>query len=201
MPRTEEQFKKMREKTSGKIIDAALKLFSEKGFHGTSINDIAKEAGISKGLIYNYFESKYSILEGIFSELLEIGEEIEHDTFLDDNPFEQLKRMINRSFKYVEDNPTYWKLIANLMLQPDILQEIKQVLNDFNERVTREMVGIFRKIGIKNAPLEARILGGMIDGVFLHYLFDMENYPLARVKKMMIQKYSRENLENLVNQK
>ncbi len=201
MPRTEEQFKEMRNKTSRSILNSALKLFAEKGFHGTSISDIAKEAEISKGLIYNYFNSKNSILESIFDELLRIGEEIEKDTFADDDPYEQLQRMIKRSFKYVEEDPTYWKLIVNLMLQPEILKQTKIVFNNFNDRVMKEMVGIFRKIGIQNAPLEARILGGMIDGVFLHYLFDMEGYPLERVKKMMLKKYSRDNLEELKNQK
>lgn len=44
------------------IQDSALKLFDEKGFVNTTISDIAKEAGMSNGLIYHYFENKESIL-------------------------------------------------------------------------------------------------------------------------------------------
>ena len=39
------------------ILDAATKVFAEKGFHSTTIKDIAREAGIADGTIYNYFGS------------------------------------------------------------------------------------------------------------------------------------------------
>ena len=48
MPRSKEQFQEMREKTRENILSTALRLFAEKGFNGTSINDIAKAASISK---------------------------------------------------------------------------------------------------------------------------------------------------------
>ncbi|PLX21155.1 MAG: hypothetical protein C0599_08290 [Salinivirgaceae bacterium] len=49
-----------------KIVDAAITLFGENGFHNTSISQIAKNAGVSKGLMYNYFESKEELLKYIF---------------------------------------------------------------------------------------------------------------------------------------
>ncbi|MDE3840116.1 TetR family transcriptional regulator [Bacillus methanolicus] len=48
------------------IIDAAMKLFANKGFDATSIQEIANEAGISKGAFYIYFKSKESLLIAIF---------------------------------------------------------------------------------------------------------------------------------------
>lgn len=44
------------------ILEAAIKLFSDKGFNGTTINEIAKEAGLSQGMIYYIFESKDQLL-------------------------------------------------------------------------------------------------------------------------------------------
>lgn len=46
------------QKGKDKILQAALALFAEKGFHTTSVSQIAEAAGVSKGLTYNYFESK-----------------------------------------------------------------------------------------------------------------------------------------------
>ncbi len=43
------------------ILDAAAKVFAEKGFHPTTIKDIAAEAGIAHGTIYNYFENKTAL--------------------------------------------------------------------------------------------------------------------------------------------
>src|SRR2546425_2508463 len=50
------------------IIDAAAKLFAEKGYDGASIRDIAREAGITEGLIYHYFESKDQLTEAVWKE-------------------------------------------------------------------------------------------------------------------------------------
>ena len=49
------------------ILDAALAVFSARGYYPSSIDDIAREAGISKALIYEHFESK----QGLYADLLE----------------------------------------------------------------------------------------------------------------------------------
>lgn len=53
------------------ILDSAAKVFSEKGFHPATIKDIAREAGIADGTIYNYFENKPALLLGIFERMQE----------------------------------------------------------------------------------------------------------------------------------
>src|SRR5439155_25545011 len=53
------------------ILDAATKVFAEKGFHPTTIKDIAREAGIADGTVYNYFENKTALMLGIFDRLNE----------------------------------------------------------------------------------------------------------------------------------
>ena len=55
------------------ILEAATKVFAEKGFHPTTIKDIAREAGIADGTIYNYFENKTALMLGIFERLNESG--------------------------------------------------------------------------------------------------------------------------------
>ena len=48
------------------ILEAAARVFAEKGFHSATIRDIARQAGIADGTIYNYFENKTALLLGIF---------------------------------------------------------------------------------------------------------------------------------------
>ena len=50
------------------ILRASLHLFAERGFHGTSMRDIAREAGITEGLIYHYFASKRDLFRAIIEE-------------------------------------------------------------------------------------------------------------------------------------
>ena len=52
------------------IIDAALALFTEKGFSATRLDDVAKRAGISKGTLYLYFDSKEKIFQAVVETLL-----------------------------------------------------------------------------------------------------------------------------------
>lgn len=50
------------------ILDSAIKVFAEKGYHGTRISDVARDAGIAYGLVYHYFRNKEDILDTIFLE-------------------------------------------------------------------------------------------------------------------------------------
>jgi len=53
------------EKSRQQILDAALKLFSHKGYGATSVRDIAEEAGLSKGNVYHHFPDKETIFRGL----------------------------------------------------------------------------------------------------------------------------------------
>ncbi|NJM77475.1 MAG: helix-turn-helix transcriptional regulator [Acaryochloridaceae cyanobacterium RU_4_10] len=53
------------------ILDAAAKVFAEKGFHPATIRDVAREASIADGTIYNYFKNKSALLLGILERMRE----------------------------------------------------------------------------------------------------------------------------------
>src|SRR4051794_10328990 len=50
------------------IVEAALRVFADKGYAGATIKDIAAEAGVTSGLLYHYFEDKHALLRVIFAE-------------------------------------------------------------------------------------------------------------------------------------
>jgi len=56
------------ERRRKELLEVSLRLFSENGYDATSIRDIAKEAGITEGLIYHYFEGKKDLLKAIVQE-------------------------------------------------------------------------------------------------------------------------------------
>lgn len=51
------------------ILDAAVAVFAEQGFHATTVHDIAQRAGVADGTIYNYFGSKTELLVAIFERM------------------------------------------------------------------------------------------------------------------------------------
>jgi AcrR family transcriptional regulator len=54
--------------TASRILNQAMRIFLEKGYHGTSIDDITKAAGLTKGALYWHFESKEEVLRTILEE-------------------------------------------------------------------------------------------------------------------------------------
>lgn len=59
------------EETQAKIIEAAIKLFSSRGYNKASVDDICKEAGISKGAFYHHFKSKQTLFLALLDEWLQ----------------------------------------------------------------------------------------------------------------------------------
>lgn len=67
-----------------RILDSAIRVFANKGYHGTRISDIARDAEIAYGLVYHYFKNKEDILDAIFVDrwggFIEAVEAVARDT-------------------------------------------------------------------------------------------------------------------------
>jgi len=63
--KTEPRFERRKEARPGEILDAALEIFVEKGFAATRLEDVAQRAGVSKGTVYLYFDSKEELFKAV----------------------------------------------------------------------------------------------------------------------------------------
>ena len=63
MPRTQEQFEIIRTERMNIILTSAMYLFATKGYDSTTLDEIAKDAGCSHGLLYHYFKDKYTLYD------------------------------------------------------------------------------------------------------------------------------------------
>lgn len=68
--RTTCRWRRRKEARPGEIIDAALDLFVTKGFKGTRLDDVAKQAGISKGTLYLYFDNKEDLFRAVVQQII-----------------------------------------------------------------------------------------------------------------------------------
>lgn len=64
------KFRRRAEARKDEVLDAALELFTEKGYAATRVEDIATKAGISKGTVYLYFDSKEALMVGLIHRAL-----------------------------------------------------------------------------------------------------------------------------------
>ena len=110
-------------------MDTALKLFAEKGFASTSINDIAQSANISKGLMYNYFTSKEDVLQSIWDGLVD-----EFAQMIDPNQDgevtqEEAEGFIDNVFEMLTNRKEEMKLYFQISFQPGVVGFIKHKYN------------------------------------------------------------------------
>src|SRR5271155_2729264 len=62
------RWRRRKDARPAEILDAALAVFAEKGYAATRMDDIARRAGVTKGTIYLYFESKEAVFRSLVSE-------------------------------------------------------------------------------------------------------------------------------------
>lgn len=189
-PKTKEQYQEIRERTTASIKEVALELFARKGYHSTSISQIAKEAGISKGLIYNYFESKEALLHEIILEAVEEGEEIMNQVFtMTEDGYEIIRLIVESSFEWISSRLHYWKLLTSLAFQTDVHASLEPVMQKKQEMAIEQMAEVFRRMGAGQPTEEALFFGALLDGVMLHYMQMEDKYPLDSMKAMILEKY------------
>ncbi|MDR1780996.1 MAG: TetR/AcrR family transcriptional regulator [Tannerella sp.] len=129
MPRTKEQYEKIRQERRELIRETALKLFATKGYAATSINEIAQSAGISKGLMYNYFASKEDVMQTIWDDLSEMfyaAIDSNHDGEVSD---EEMEVFIDKLFDLLVNCREEMKLYYQCSFQPEVLDFLQHKLN------------------------------------------------------------------------
>jgi AcrR family transcriptional regulator len=190
-PRTKQQFKEIRKTSREKILSVALELFARKGYHATSVSQIAKKAKISKGLMYNYFINKEKLLDEIiqegFNSLAGLGYEAKRGV----DPKEQLEGFIDAVLDNLYSNFTYWQLYLALLVHPEVQKKFEKKMQRFRDEFVKALASLFRKLKVKNPELEAFLLGTFFDGLVLNFMVAEDLFPIKKIKEALISKYIR----------
>lgn len=115
-----------------RILQAALEEFSEKGFHASTIDSIAERAGIAKGTVYRYFNTK----EGLFTALkedtmTEFVEIARQDLSQEEDILKLIESVIRMYLSFFEKNSAFFKVI---------IQEHKDFGTEFSEKFINELI-------------------------------------------------------------
>lgn len=189
-PKTTEQFAAMRQQRQQKIEAVALRLFAKKGFHNTSISSIAKEAGISKGLLYNYYAGKEKLLISLLEHhSKDFSGEINTILHSKSSPQDKLLAFTESMIQIVRKNSAFWKLLTSLTLQKDLIENLKGQLEQRKQEIIRLAATFFEQMGYNDPFKEAMIYGATLDGMMLRFLSLEEDYPMEEMKNYLIQKY------------
>lgn len=178
MPRTPEQYEKIRNKKKKVILDAALELFANKGYALTSISQIAEKANISKGLMYNYFESKEELLKTIIINLIdELVEYLDSDGDNKTSEDEAL-RFVDKYFEFMMNRTEELKLFTQFSVQPEVVQYLtSEVIVEKGKRQQELLSVFFSERHQENIQLVLLNFSAILKGIAVKYVFTPEMYP------------------------
>jgi AcrR family transcriptional regulator len=168
-PTPEPRWRRLPEERPHQIIQAAIEIFDKKGLSGARLEDIAKQAGVSKGTIYLYFPNKEELFrEMVRNTLIETiawGEQLPDDQ----TATEQITRYMEQ-FWDLASTPSYMTIYrivtGEIHLFPDLadfyFQEVVIRARSMVERIIRRGIdrGEFR-------PIEPALASRMLSALFL----------------------------------
>lgn len=190
MPRTKEQYEEIRKSSKQKILDAALEVFANQGYHSATVDAIAKTAGISKGLMYNYFKSKDDVLQELMIGMMDAlmceymplkpGQKFTRDDIVN---------FINVGIDLVLEKPHFWKLYFSVFVQPEVMAIVYQKMMEMAKPYMIGLADYFKEKGIENPEVIMRYFSAVMDGIQLHIMLDPKNFPAKEVKKLLIKQF------------
>lgn len=137
----------VKKNTEERILEAAIKIFSEKGFSAATTSEIAKEAEVAEGTIFRYFPKKKELLHGIVLKVIDLlGESVvvkPLERIIEENKNnttqELLKTVIQNRIELFEN---YFPYIKVILYEMQYHEDVRQV---FMEKIAKEAI----KVGVK----------------------------------------------------
>lgn len=177
-----ENFQKISEEKKDRIIKAALKEFAVKGYEEASTNNIVKEAGISKGMIFHYFENKKNLYlyildycaELYFQKTKEICEKYYNSAF------EKFNQLLEERTEWLKGEMYLGIIISNALLcnLPNELQPIAA-------EKTQSLIERMKKVTLSNIDTS-----DFNENVDLNKVFDMFSFIFQALTMRYLKKYS-----------
>jgi AcrR family transcriptional regulator len=179
------------------IVETAIKTIATHGYSHASLAEIARAAGISKGVISYHFEGKDDLIEAILSRLMrEPAEFIKQRVDACDSALEKLRAYISANFEFMKAHRTGYVALVDLWESRGLAQGRNRFNAEVYEPSRHYLARIFEagQEGGEFRPLEpmtiASVIQASIDGVMLQWVFDEEAIDLDACRDAILQMIS-----------
>ncbi|MET0268651.1 MAG: TetR/AcrR family transcriptional regulator [Duganella sp.] len=154
------------------VLEAAAVCFARSGFHGASMSEISKQAGMSAGHIYNYFDSKDAIIFAFVDREAEYVTDLLSDLESRDDPLEAL---LDEAGKAIDDNlvPQPWHVPLEMYAEASRNPVVAAKLRENSLRSRDHMRGLVRRgRELRKLPVDDVLLNSRVDAMicFFHGL-------------------------------
>ncbi|MGF7059631.1 TetR/AcrR family transcriptional regulator [Brassicibacter mesophilus] len=174
----------------GRIIEEASKIIMNKGVENTSLSDIAKNVGISKGTLYYYYNSKSDLisditekhLNRISSEMLELAENMSESM--------SAKDMLNLLFHKIINDETRDRLHLYLIQDAltsnsELKEKFKKDYADWREKINEGLTKVLKEKMESYETLSLIVLS-ILDGLIIQNLLGVENIDVNEITSFLI---------------
>lgn len=186
----------VKEERSQQIIEAALKVFAEQGFHEATMDEIADEAGLSKGSLYWYFKGK----DKIISTLLQWFFESEYSKIEEwSSTGVDTREILDRTAEMVIEDvhkirmfmPVMFEFISLSFRNQTVGKALRESLYGFIDNLTPVFkAGVDAGTFVKTDPRDLVFaFGSLIEGSILVWSYDMKNIDFAEMTRTSVQLY------------
>lgn len=163
-----------REEMRNTLLDAAMRVFADKGYHAASMSKVAKEAGVAKGTLYIYFDSKDELtiaiverhLAEISKQIIKEGQCETLDAFLEE---------LRQTMDVTAEQASFYRVFFEVVGPSFVSAEFRESVAGFFDKVGAHYAGQIAYLqSIKavanqyDAHAIGRVFASMLDGVVLH---------------------------------
>ncbi len=168
------------------IIDATVRVMAGRGWAETSIDEITREAGVSRGLISYHFKDKNELLSGVLERSREIfSDTLAAATATTADPAEQMRLASRAAILQARDDPVAFEVflnfLANSATNPGLHAQVRQLYRHFRD-VTARAIRRGQDTGLYRPDLDADTAAarhqGTIIGIALQWLLDPGAFDL-----------------------
>lgn len=170
------------------LLQSALELFVEKGFHETKVSDIVERAGVAQGTFYLYFPGKRDAFDALMAEWFEpFLNIIQASTSFEPADFSQAVERARSDITAIFDSCQNRPLLTRLMLKQaeGVGSDVSERMEQFREQIAahvEHILGIRQEAGLMR-PFQAKVVAhgivGMVERVAFRWFVMHEAPPLS----------------------
>ncbi len=168
------------------LLSAAEEVFARSGYHGSSLEEIAQVAGVSKALIYEHFASKRELHASLLGAYVAVlHERFAANAATGATGEERLRGGVDAFLRFVEEHREAWRALFRDAADPEVAEEV--------ERLQRQTVGVLAALMAEETALEplaleahAQLLSGACQAL-ANWWYDHQDVPRSELVDRVVE--------------
>lgn len=170
-----------RDERRGQLLNAARRVFGQKGYHAATVDDITRAAGVAKGTYYLYFSEKrevfYELICQFFDMVTHVGRVVDQQVHTKEEYFDRMEQAARRLAHLYRQNRDLVRLTYRESMGMD--EKLESMVRDFYRRmasVEADNIRLGIELGLFRDDVEPLVAAyahiGMVERVLLQWVFD-----------------------------